>query len=236
LKNTKPKILAIIPARGGSKGIVKKNLASAFNKPLIQWSIEAAIQCSTIDKIVVSSDDIEILETAKKFGVFTLPRPLELAQDHSSSESVLKHCLEQLSSNNEHFDYAILLQPTSPARNAIHLKEAINYFENTKATSLISVYAPEHSPYKSFTLTNEGLLTGIINNELPFMPRQALPKTYYPNGAIYIINVCDFLEKNSFFTDQCVPFIMSKDVSIDIDTPACLDKFNQSMRNKNDND
>jgi len=228
------KILAIIPARGGSKGIIKKNLAIAYGKPLIQWTIEAALKSPSISKIIVSSDDPATLNFSQNFNINTTVRPDNLALDSSSSESVIAHCLSELDTAGEHYDFIILLQPTSPARNHHHIEQAIATLVNSNATSLISCFLPEHSPYKSFTLNNTGFLTGIINNALPFMPRQKLPVTYYPNGAIYIIQTDQFRTNQLLFTKKCIPFQMNQQESIDIDTQDSIDKFNDFMGIKND--
>jgi N-acylneuraminate cytidylyltransferase len=229
-------VLAIILARGGSKGIFKKNLTIAYGKPLIQWTIDAAKQSPSISKTIVSSDDKDILELAKALEVETLLRPAQLALDNSSSESAIAHCLSELDKKNEYYDFIMLLQPTSPARNSKHIEESIETLLNSNATSLISAYIPEHSPFKSFTVNKAGFLTGIINNDLPFLPRQSLPAAYYPNGAIYLIRSESFRLNHSLFTNECIAFLMSIDDSIDIDTLDNIHEFNKYMDYNNEND
>lgn len=211
------KIVAIIPARGGSKGIPRKNLINFLGKPLMQWSIEAALKSKYITDVVVSSDDDEILNEAKKNNsVFRIKRPSELAQDNSKTEPVLAHVLESLKDRD--FDFLILLQPTSPLRTSKEIDLAFEKIVNSNANSLISVCELEHHPYKSFKIDDKGYLKGIINNDFPFFPRQELPKTYRANGAIYIIKVEDFLKHKSLLTNKTIHYKMSQEQSLDIDT------------------
>lgn len=210
------KVLAIIPARGGSKGIPKKNLVNFRGKPLMQWSIDAAKKSKHITDIVVTSDDFEILEYAgKSEEVICLKRPIELAKDHSRTEPVLVHVLENL---RKKYDFLILLQPTSPLRTAEDIDNSFLSLLNSKANALISVCNLEQHPYKSFKVDKNGFLQGIINNDYPFYPRQKLPQVYKPNGAIYIISIFEFLKNNRLFTEKTIHFKMSKEKSLDIDT------------------
>ncbi|WP_375241414.1 cytidylyltransferase domain-containing protein [Polaribacter sp.] len=210
-------VIAIIPARGGSKGIPRKNLVNFSGKPLIQWTIDSALESKYITDVVVSSDDDEILNEAQKNKqVFALKRPVELAQDTSRTEPVLTHVLDNL--NEIKYDYLILLQPTSPLRTSEDIDFAFEKLLNSQATSLISVCELEHHPYKSFRVDEKGYLQGIINNNYPFYPRQELPKTYRANGSIYIIEVEAFVKKNTLLTNKTTHFEMSIESSLDIDT------------------
>jgi N-acylneuraminate cytidylyltransferase len=212
------KVIAIIPARGGSKGIPRKNLVNFSGKPLMQWSIDAALKSNYITDVVVSSDDDEILSLAQlNKEVIVIKRPKELAQDNSKTAPVLTHVLESL--KEVKFDYLILLQPTSPLRTTEDIDLAFEKLFNSEATSLISVCELEHHPYKSFKLDEKGYLQGVINNDYPFYPRQSLPKAYRANGAIYIIEVEAFVKKNTLLTNKTLHFEMSIESSLDIDTP-----------------
>lgn len=226
------RILAIIPARGGSKGIPRKNLVKVLGKPLIDWSIEAAIQSKFVTDVVVTSDDVKILENSKKYkSVICLERPIELAQDDSPTEPVLLHTLQELKKVGKEYDHLILLQPTSPLRNAEDIDQAFKVITSSEATSLISVNEPPHHPLKSFIIEKEGYLKGLVNNDFPFMPRQSLPKVYQPNGAIYIIKVSTFLKGKKIFTDKTVPFLMTLDKSIDIDSENDIMLINKKYKN-----
>lgn len=211
------KVIAIIPARGGSKGIPRKNLVNFSGKPLMQWSIDAALKSKYITDVVVSSDDDEILNLAQlNEEVIVIKRPKELAQDNSKTAPVLTHVLESL--KEVKFDYLILLQPTSPLRTAKDIDLAFEKLLNSEATSLISVCELEHHPFKSFKVDEKGYLQGVINNDYPFYPRQSLPKAYRANGAIYIIKVNNFIKDKRLLTNKAAYFEMSIDASLDIDT------------------
>ncbi|MEY8216225.1 MAG: acylneuraminate cytidylyltransferase family protein [Colwellia sp.] len=214
---TANKILAIIPARGGSKGLPRKNILELAGKPLIAWTIEACIKCDFIGKILVSSDDEEILSVAKQYGSETILRPKQLASDSALTVPVITHALSTLGKNLEEYSYIALLQPTSPLRNSSHITEAFRCLKSNEATSVISVTQSAHNPLKSFFL-NDGYLEGIVNNEYPFMRRQDLPDTYQANGAIYIVDLNEFKENNSLLTAKTIPFKMDEKSSLDIDT------------------
>lgn len=215
------KILAIIPARGGSKGLSGKNIIDLAGKPLIAWTIEASLGSRYITKTIVSSDSDEILEVAKRFGSDILKRPDEFATDTSSSEVVVKHALESI---KEKFDYVVLLQPTSPLRDINDIDGAFEKLFSLDATALISVCEYDNKILKAFKENELGYIEGISNNKYPFMRRQDLPKTYMSNGAIYIIKVDDFLRNNSFFTNKTISFIMDEVKSMDIDVRDDLNK------------
>ena len=211
------KVLAIIPARGGSKLLPRKNIKKLGGKPLIIWTIEAALNSRYITKIVVSTDDDEISNLSKKSGISVIKRPKNLASDTSTSESLILHALDFLSSADEVFDIVILLQPTSPFRSTIDIDNAYEIMINSHAKSLISVNQTDNKFLKSFIKTPLGYLEGISKSKYAFMRRQDLPVTYLSNGAIYIILVNDFLKIKSLFTDKTIEFIMNKEHSIDID-------------------
>jgi len=224
--------IAIIPARGGSKGISKKNLTPLLGKPLINWTIDAALQSNSITDVVVTSDDIEILENAKQFEtVLTIDRPKELATDTSLTEPVLVHALEVLKAAGKTYDYLVLLQPTSPLRTSDDIDAAFSKLIAADATALISVVELAHHPLKSFIINKEGYLNGLVNNEFPFMPRQELPKAVQPNGAIYIIKVSEFLKEKKLFTSKTIDYLMSIEKSIDIDTQIDIEKIENQLKN-----
>lgn len=189
------KILSIIPARAGSKGLPGKNIIDLAGKPLIAWSIEASLNSKYITKTLVSSDGDNILDVAQAYGADVLKRPFEFASDSASSESVLQHALKE---TDEDYEYIILLQPTSPLRDTKDIDKAFEKLFSTDATALISVYETDNKILKAFKEDGNGYIEGISNNQYPFMPRQNLPKTYISNGAIYIIKVDEFLKITAF--------------------------------------
>ncbi|MBM0636715.1 acylneuraminate cytidylyltransferase family protein [Campylobacter sp. VicNov18] len=220
--------LAIIPARGGSKGIKKKNLALLNEHPLIYYTIRAAQNSQYIDKILVSSDNDEILEYAKAKNVQCLKRPSDLAKDDTTSDKVLLHALEFY----KNYENVILLQPTSPLRNHTHINEAFKLYQQSKADALISVCAYDNKILKAFICDKNNNLKGICNDNYAFMPRQKLPKTYMSNGAIYILNIKKFLKKPSFLQKNTKHFLMDEIASLDIDNLNDLKKAEEILKSR----
>ena len=206
--------LAIIPARGGSKRLPRKNILDLSGRPMISWSIDAGLKSKYIDKVVVSSDDDEILDIAKKFKAETVKRPGKLASDIATSNDVVKHTLE----NIEEHDYIVLLQPTSPLRNYKHIDEAIKLLEKKSADAIISVCKTDHTPLWSNTLQEDGSLESFIKDEVIDKRSQDLKDYYRLNGAIYICKRDNFLkEETLFLRENIYAYIMDKESSIDID-------------------
>lgn len=226
------RIVAIIPARGGSKGIKNKNIAPLCGKPLIAFSIEAARGSKYIAETVVSSDDEKILSISSELGATTLKRPSALATDTAPSEPVISHVLSQLKSEGREFDIVMLLQPTSPLRISEDIDGAVEAFYSRHTEALISVYSPAHTPLKALMVNENGFLQGAFNNEAPFMRRQDLPDCYYPNGAICMIYVSLFMESGSLFADKTIPYIMPEERSLDIDTPQDIRAAEKYLRRK----
>lgn len=208
--------VAIIPARGGSKGIPFKNIVDLAGKPLIAWTIDAALKSASIDELFVTSDDSKILSVAEEYGAQLIERPIELAGDEVLTVPVLEHAIDQIESLGKNFEYLVLLQPTSPLRTSDHIDEAFKTLKGKNASSLISVVEPSHSPLKSFLLQGD-YLKGVVNDQYPFMRRQDLPTTYLANGAIYIVNIEEFKNSGSLMTGKCIPFVMDAPSSVDID-------------------
>ena len=210
--------VALIPARGGSKGLKKKNLYPVNNKPLISWTIESAISSHYLEQIFVSSDDNSILEIASKEGVNCIERPANLAEDTSSMESVIMHSIEEIDKQGIRFKYLILLQPTSPLRDSKDIDSACKKFIQLKADSLISVTNVESSVLKTLVKDNNGFLRPAFDNKFPSMNRQQLPLAYRPNGAIYIINKKLFLNNPTLFQKNTAMYEMKENKSIDVDS------------------
>jgi len=213
------KILSIIPARGGSNSLPRKNIIDLAGKPLIAWTIEASLKSIYITKTVVSSDDEEILDISKKYGAEIIKRPNELASDTATSESVVRHAISYFESKGEVFDVVILLQPTSPLRNSNDIDNAFKIMFNSSSsvTAVISTCEVDNKILKAFVKDSNGFIKGISNNEYPFTRRQDLPLVYMPNGAIYIINVKLFIERGFFLTNKTLNYAMPKERSLDID-------------------
>lgn len=210
--------IALITARGGSKGLYRKNIKKVNGKPLIEYTIKAALGCCEIDHVFVSTEDEEIAQTSIHLGAKIIDRPKNLAEDQSSSESVIEHAIKWLESNNFRTETMILLQPTSPLRKNTHIKEAFQIYATKKASCVISVYEPCHSQLKGFVELHDGTIQGIYSASAPYQRRQDLPKSYQPNGAIYIFSVKEFLINDYIPRVNVYPYEMSLEDSIDIDT------------------
>lgn len=210
-------VYAIIPARGGSKGLSQKNVKLLAGKPLIAYSIEAAFQCPGISRCFVSTEDAKIKQVSLDFGVEVIDRPEEYATDQSQTHEVVRHALEELKGIGNIPDYFILLQPTSPLRTSKHIQSCMNAFFASDVACVISVTETDHHPYKDFVVEN-GLLQPLFDVSSVEKRRQALPEVFRPNGAIYMMSSQLFIEKNSFFVPPALPFLMDREASIDIDT------------------
>ncbi len=220
------KVLAIIPARGGSKRLPGKNILNLNGKPLIGWTINAAKKSKFIDRVVVSTEDHEIGEIAKSFGgEVPFFRPRELAKDNTTTLNVVVHLIQELGRKGEYYDYIILLQPTSPFRTEIHIDMAFEQLmEIDGADAIVSVCPVEHHPLWSNSLPKNKSMSCFLDKEIDNIRSQDLPDYYRLNGAIYISRV-DLLcrEKTFFPKDVCYAFIMPTRDSIDIDTKDDFD-------------
>ena len=215
-------ILALITARGGSKGLPRKNVLQAGGKPLIAWTIEAALNSRVVSQVVLSSDDDEIIAAAKAWGC-TVPfrRPEHLASDTATSMDVVLHAIDEIPG----FDYVILLQPTSPLRTTLDIDAAFEILKTEHAPSCVSVTEAEQSPYWMYRLDERSKLHSLLPAGSMAQRRQDLPSVYILNGAIYIARI-DWLRKTkSFVTDETVAYVMNQRNSLDIDTPEDFEKF-----------
>lgn len=213
-------IIAIIPARGGSKRLPQKNIKSIAGKPLIVWSIEAGLKSRYIDKIVVSSDDEHILKMASAYGAETLKRPQNLATDTATSYDVMVHVLEHY----PEYDYIVMLQPTSPLRTSWHIDDAVEYLHQKNGEGVISVCENEHSPLWSNTLPANMDMSTFLPQEIQTKRSQDLPVYYRLNGAIYICSVEKLLETKTLFLPKGLyGYVMPREVSVDIDTQLDFD-------------
>ena len=216
------KIVALIPARGGSKGLPRKNIRLLGRYPLISYTITAALKCPEISSVIVSTEDSEIKEISSQWGAKVVDRPAELAEDDTGTDLVVNHALDHLKDRGYDFDTLLLLQPTSPLRNEKHISESINIYRNSGAEALISVCEVEHTPFKFFNIS-DGYLKPLFSESMLFKPSDLLPKTCRQNGAMYIISVREFKKKRSFFSKNTISYLMDTNSSIDIDNEYDFD-------------
>lgn len=209
------RILAVIAARAGSKGLPGKNVMIAGGKPLIAWSIKAAQEATLLDRTILSTDCPRSMEIAAGMGcAVPFVRPAELARDDSSIMDVVLHALDTVGMT---FDYVVLLQATSPLRRGSDIDGAIRTCIDTGAATCISVNEPPKSPYWMFTMDGAGRLQPLMGHEHASKRRQELPVVYAPNGAVYVAQVDWFRQNRRFVGDDTVPFVMPYERSIDID-------------------
>lgn len=217
----KKTFLAVIPARSGSKRVPNKNIKDLNGKPLIAYTIEAALKSKYITKTIVSTDSIELQKIAHKFNASApFLRPIELAQDETKSIDVVTHTLKYLKENEkEVYDFVILLQPTSPLRNEKDIDNAIRYLEKKNADAVISVCEVEHNPLWSNKLDKTKNMEKFLDKQYINSRSQDLEKFYRLNGAIYICKINKLLEENTFFINKNIfAYEMAQEKSIDIDT------------------
>lgn len=212
------KVLAIIPARAGSKRLPCKNILDLNGKPLIVWTIEAAKKSQLIDKLIVSTDDNQIANISKQCGAeVPFIRPNELSSDTSNSIDVILHAINFYKENGTEFEYILLLQPTSPLRTKEDIDAAFIMLDN-KTKAVVSVCETEHSPLWSNTLPDNLSMKEFIRREIKNKRSQDLPKFYRLNGAIYLASVDYFKSNNGFLGNETKAFIMSQNRSVDIDS------------------
>jgi CMP-N,N'-diacetyllegionaminic acid synthase len=210
-------MLAIIPARCGSKGLPGKNIRDLQGKPMIAYTIEAALESKYIDSVVVSTDCKEVEGVAKKFGAKSyFLRPEELALDGSKAIDNYIYTINRL---NNDFDYNIdsfvVLQPTSPLRGVSDIDNAIEIFKKKSADSVVSYTKEQHSIEWHKYLTEEGKFENIFDERL--LNRQEYKCSYFPNGAIYVFKY-ELIKRNLYYSDQSYAYVMPIDRSIDVDT------------------
>jgi CMP-N,N'-diacetyllegionaminic acid synthase len=212
------KILAIIPARSGSKGLEDKNIRLLVDKPLIAYTILAAQESGIFDEIFVSTDSAKYVEIAREYGV-AVPflRPSFLATDTVSSWDVVKNILIQFKKDKHNFDIAVLLQPTSPLRSSKDIQNALVLYKEKNANAIVSVCEADHSPLWCNTLPSNHSLDNFIKQDVKNKPRQLLEKYYRINGAIYIVDIHYLLTYFDIYHNNCYAYIMPKSRSIDID-------------------
>ncbi|MDU6115967.1 MAG: acylneuraminate cytidylyltransferase family protein [Paeniclostridium sordellii] len=211
------KILAIVPARAGSKGIKDKNITDLNGKPLIAYSIEAGLKSKYINKVVVTTDGEEIAKVAKEYGAdVPFLRPKHLATDTSKSIDAVTHCIEQLKNQGHEYDYIVLLQPTQPLRQAWHIDEAIELIIAKDEDALVSVSKVKDHPILMRTIDESGHAVNLLEGSST-KRRQDFPDFYKVNGAIYINKINDNLNNDTSLNDNKLVYIMDEKYDVDID-------------------
>ena len=220
------KYLAIIPARSGSKGLKDKNIKLLNGKPLIAYTIEAALTTKIFEEVMVSTDSSYYAELSRQYGA-SVPflRKEELAKDNTSSWDVVKQVLEDYKKMGIVFDKCVLLQPTSPLRTKDDITNAITLYQEKNAETVVSVCETEHPAQECFTLEDGNSMINFSKSPYRNMRRQEFPKTYHENGAIYIVDAKKIMEKDyDIYQNKCFAHIMSRKASMDIDNQEDFDR------------
>lgn len=214
---SKNKIIALIPARSGSRGLKNKNIIKLNNIPLIAWTIKSALKSKKIDKILIDSDSKKILNISKKFNTnsFIIHRPKKLALDKTPISDVI---INSLSKFKEEYETFILLQPTSPFRSSKHIDEFIDYYIKSKTKFLVSISSSDKPKdwYFNINKKNEKIKLKIKNYKLS-SNRQSFKDTYYINGLLYMANIRSFLNTKSFINKHTEGYIINGYQTLDID-------------------
>ena len=215
-------ILAIITARGGSKGLPGKNIRTLAGKPLIAWSIQAALGSKAVTDTVVSTDDEEIARVSREWGAeVPFMRPSELAGDESPHIPVLLHALDWMKSErNKTYDYVLLLQPTSPMRTAGDLDQAAGQALGQNADALVGVCESFSHPFLIKKIDEKGCLENFAPVPEGYLRRQSFPDAYVLNGALYLIRTSVLREQKTLLPSGVRPFMMPQERSLDIDSLA----------------
>jgi len=227
------RVLTIIPARGGSKGLPGKNIKTLIDKPLIAWSIEQGLASKYVNEVIVSTDSEEIAEIAKLYGAHVpFLRPAHLAQDTSSTKDVIIHLIDELEKNGKFYDYILLLEPTSPLRESSDIDLAFESLLNTpEANSIVGVSRVE-SQHKAFCvkLTDKSFLRS--ENNFKVLRRQELDDFYFYEGSLYISEIFTYKQKGNFYHDQALGYVIPKWKSFEIDDLTDLIVVEALLKNK----
>ena len=212
-------VLIIIPARGGSKGIPRKNIKPLNGKPLIYYAIDAARAITTDENICVSTDDLEIKSVVENYGLrVPFLRPDELSTDTAGTYEVLLHALDYYEKQGKHYDIVLLLQTTSPFRTAEQVKEALELFNQSDADMVVSVKECPANPYYNVFEEDEAGYLHVCKGDGNIFRRQDAPKVYEYNGAIYIMNAGELKRTHMHKMQHRIKYVMDAKSSFDLDT------------------
>ena len=212
-------VLGLLAARGGSKGVPCKNLRKIGGKSLLAWSVEAGKQSHCIDRLILSTDDEEIVEAGRQLGCeVPFVRPANLATDEAKSIEVVRHALNSLP---EKFDYLVLLQPTSPLRTANDIDRCVELCYQKKAPACVSITESEKTPHWMYELLEDHRMRPVLPETEVLTRRQDFPQTYTLNGAVFVARA-DWISQNDFLGPDTIGYKMPRARSIDIDTETDL--------------
>ncbi|HET7451949.1 MAG TPA: acylneuraminate cytidylyltransferase family protein [Thermoanaerobaculia bacterium] len=214
------KTLGLVPARGGSKGIPRKNIRALAGRPLLEYTARAALAAESLAKVVLSTDDPAIADAGRAVGLdVPFLRPPELAEDETPTLPVVRHALLWLARHGEIYDAVCLLQPTSPFRSAATIDGCVALLERSGADSVVSVVAvpAEHNPHWVYFRSSEGWLRLSTGESSPVPRRQALPEAFCRDGAVYVTRTEVVVERHSLYGDRVAGFVTREEEAVNLD-------------------
>ena len=227
------RVLAVVPARGGSKGLPRKNIRVLAGKPLLAYTAEAALAARRLTRVVLTTDDEEIAEVGRQWGIeVPFLRPAELAEDDTPTLPVVQHAVRWLEQRGDSFNSVCLLQPTNPLRRAEHIDACIELLESSGADAVVTVLPvpAEHNPHWVYFRNPEGILKLSTGEPAPIARRQDLPPAFHREGSVYVTRRRVLIEQNSLYGERLVGFLMDPAESVNIDSPADLDRAERLLR------
>ncbi|MGA3090316.1 MAG: acylneuraminate cytidylyltransferase family protein [Terriglobales bacterium] len=227
------RVVAVIPARGGSKSVPGKNIRSLGGKPLLAWSIDVAKQVSEIDRTIVSTDDAQIASVGRAHGAEVYARPAHLATDEALVIDALKDLLQRLEEEGETVEWVILLEPTCPLRTADDVRDCLRLVTRGEYDSVATFKDAELNPHRAWRLV-DGVPEVFISGAIPWLPRQKLPKAYQLNGAVYVFRANLLAqEAKSLLVGKLGAVLMPRDRSQDIDDSVDFDIVEALLKQSN---
>jgi CMP-N-acetylneuraminic acid synthetase len=213
-------VLAVVPARGGSKRLPRKNLRELDGKPLVAHALDHGTAASAVDQTVLSTDDDEIASVATEYErVTTIDRPAELADDTATADQAVRHAVRTLEDEGSHFDIVCMLLPTTPFRRSEDVEEAVRMLRSSRAQSVVGVTEFDHPPFYAVETDEDGFLAPYFGGEYlwSITRSQEFPELELPNGAIFVTETPALFEHENFYTDRTTGYSMPPDRSLDID-------------------
>ncbi|MGB1111038.1 MAG: cytidylyltransferase domain-containing protein [Gammaproteobacteria bacterium] len=215
------RVTALVPARGGSKGIPGKNLRELGGKPLLQWALEAAQDSGAIQRVLLSTDSQDIADLGKKVGLeVPFIRPPELAADDTPMQAVIEHLIGWLRERDELPDAIALLQPTAPLRKAEHIRQGVKMMQESHCDSVVGVEEiPQHfSPHYAMRVDNQGKLINYLPDGARYKRRQDVPTAYSRDGTLYLFRISSFERHGNIYGENCLPLVIPQGGSLNLDT------------------
>ncbi len=216
------RVLGIVPARSGSKGVPGKNIRLLCGKPLLQYTAEAAQAARLLSRVILSTDSEEIAKVGESCGLdVPFLRPAELAEDETPMLPVVQHAVRWMENQGERFDAICLLQPTNPMRRAEHIDDCIRLLEKTEADAVVTTLPvpAEHNPHWVYFQNESGLLNLSTGEAVPIPRRQELPVAYHREGSVYVTRRDVLMDGNTFYGERLAGYLINAESSVNIDQP-----------------